>query len=718
VLPDNVLPCRELHEQFRAYGEGRRLNGAAIWRAESFRSTRGEAMTVRRSKALNAVLDRCDLEVRPGELLIGTGWFGRMLPAGAYADEAVKEAGDELGRIGRRTFRTHADHHAPDYPELLRLGFGGLRERVASSLARHTEPERRTFLTSVAVALDGASRHMRRWAVRLAALADEHPGHAELLQQQAQMMDRLAEHEPATFWEALQLVFSVHSIMQMDDRYAMAFGRLDQYMHPFYQADRDAGRLTRDEAQVLLEHFFAKLTAYEDVQNITVGGVRPKDGEDATNDLSFLILEACERVGRPGGNVTARIHAKTPPAFLRKCAEVIRSGIGYPAVFSDAVEIPALLEQGYGLEEACDYGFVGCIEVFIPGRMAPWADSRFNLLRCVNLALHGGVDNLTGEAVGPPTGEPKNWDAFYDAFHTQMRALLREHIKALSEEKQAVGDRADEFTSPLMSALTADCIERGRDLNDGGARHPANHGVAGMGIGTTADALMAVKRLVYDEKRFDLAQLKGMLAANFGGYEAERQVLLRRAPKYGNNDAEVDAIAVRVTHDFGTECLRHRTPQGGRYWGLMAANVQNIPAGREVGATADGRFSQQPLSDASSPTFGRDRKGPTAVIHSVAKLPYHLCPGGNVVNIKLHPSVLRGESGLAALAALIRTAFDLGAIELQFNTVDRKLLLAAMERPDEYRDLVVRVSGFSAHFVSLDRAVQEDVLARTEHGQP
>jgi len=532
------------------------------------------------------------------------------------------------------------------------------------------------------------------------------------------MMGRLAEHAPTTFWEALQLVFSVHSMMQMDDRYALAFGRLDQYLHPFYRADRDAGRVTRDEAQVLLEHFFAKLTGHEDVQNITVGGVRPKDGEDATNDLSFLVLEACQRVGRPGGNVTARIHAKTPAAFLRKCAEVIRSGIGYPAVFNDGVEVPALVEQGYGLEEARDYGFVGCIEVFIPGRMAPWADSRFNLLRCVNLALHGGVDNLTNEPVGPATGEPENWDAFYDAFRTQMRALLQEHIKALSREKQAVEDRADELTSPLMSALTADCIERGRDLNDGGARRPANHGVAGMGIGTTADALMAVKRFVYDEERFGLAQLRGMLAANFEGYEAERQVLLRRAPKYGNNDAEVDAIAVRVTHDFGSECLEHRTPQGGRYWGLMAANVQNIPAGREVGATADGRFSQQPLSDASSPTFGRDTHGPTAVIHSVAKLPYHLCPGGNVVNIKLHPSVLRGESGLGALAALIRTAFALGAVELQFNTVDRKLLLAAMERPDEYRDLVVRVSGFSAHFVSLDRAVQEDVLARTEHGQP
>ncbi len=350
-----------------------------------------------------------------------------------------------------------------------------------------------------------------------------------------------------------------------------------------------------------------------------------------------MILEACKRVGRPGGNVTARIHAGTPQAFLLKCAEVMRTGIGYPAVVNDEVLVPALLDQGYPLEDARDYCFVGCIETFIPGRMAPWADSRFNLLACVNLVVFAGLDSLTGQRIGPDTGEPATWDAFREAFLVQMRDRLREHIQRLDAYSQPFQDRAAEFASPLLSALTADCIDRGLDLNDGGRRYPANHGVAAMGIGVTADALAAVKRLVYEEKAFTLEQLRAMLLANFEGYEPQRRQLLRRAPKYGNNDPEVDAIAVEVTRAVGQECLTYRTPQGGRYWALMAANVQNVSAGLEVGASPDGRLSRQPLSDAASPTFGRDTHGPTAAIHSVANLPYRCCPGGNVINMKPAP---------------------------------------------------------------------------------
>lgn len=305
---------------------------------------------------------------------------------------------------------------------------------------------------------------------------------------------------------------------------------------------------------------------------------------------------------------------------------------------------------------------------------------------------------------------------FHEAFTAQLRRHLQEHIRRLDDRKRAAQERAGDLTSPLLSALTADCIDRGLDANAGGARHPANHGIAAMGIGVTADALAAVKRFVYDRPRFRLDQLRALLAADFAGRDGERHCLLADAPKYGNNDPEVDAIAVDVTRIFGTECLAHRTPLGGRYWGLMAANVQNVSAGREVGASPDGRRSGQPLSDAASPTFGRDRCGPTAAIQSVAKLPYRLCPGGNVVNMKFHPSALAGEEGLEALASLVRVCFRQGGAQLQFNTVDRRILVEAMERPEEYEDLVVRVSGFSARFVSLERAVQEDVVARTEHG--
>jgi formate C-acetyltransferase len=428
-----------------------------------------------------------------------------------------------------------------------------------------------------------------------------------------------------------------------------------------------------------------------------------------------MILEACRRVGKPGGNVTARIHESTPQPFLIKCAEVIRTGIGYPAVVNDSVLVPALLEQGYPLADARDYCFVGCIETFIPGKMAPWADSRFNLLYCVNLVLFGGIDSLTGQRTGLETGEPATWEEFLRAYLEQMRDQLRRHIEHLDACKRPFQDRAADFTSPLLSALTADCIERGHDLNDSGARYPANHGVAAMGIGVTADALAAVKRLVYDQPTFSLDELRKMLRANLDGYEAQRRQLLRMAPKYGNNDPEVDAIAIEITRAVGQECLKYRNPQGGRYWALMAANVQNVSAGLEVGASPDGRLARQPLSDAASPTFGRDTRGPTAAIHSVSKLPYGCCPGGNVINMKLHPSALAGEAGLTALAGLIRTCFDLGGVQLQFNTVDREVLRQAMAHPEQYRDLVVRVSGFSAHFTALERSIQEDILERTEH---
>lgn len=706
---------RALSRTVRAWAAGRTVNMAPHWRADSFRRTEGLHPSLRRALGLRAILERVELPVWPGELIVGIGNPARLGPAGCVEPAVLAADRQCCADVGMRGFTTHVDHHAPDYETLLACGFGGLRARIRESLGRQSDAERRAFLESVDVAIDSAAALMRRYAARLREVAALDPSGRDLLLSHADSMDHLADAPPRTFREALQLVYSYHCMMQHDERYAMAFGRLDQYLFPFYRRDLAAGVLGAEEAQTCLDHLFAKITVDADVQNIAVGGVRPEDGSDATNDLSYMILEACRRIGLPGGNVTARIHKNTPERFIRKCAEVIRSGVGYPAVFNDEIEIPALVDLGYPVSDARDYCFVGCIEVFIPGRTAPWADSRFNLLQCVNLALFGGVDSLTGTRLGPDTGEPPTWEAFFEAFLTQMRARLAGHVEALNAAKAAAQAQARSLTSPLMSALVRDCIERGRDVNDGGARYPGNHGIAGMGIAVTADSLMAIRHFVYECKALSLARLRQVLEADFEGFEAERRMLLGGAPKYGNGIAEVDEIAAEVTRLFGQECLKYRSPTGGAYWALMAANVNNIPAGREVGASPDGRRARQPLSDAASPTFGRDLSGPTAVVRSVSRLPYRFCPGGNVINMKLHPTAIEGEEGLGALAALIRTCFDLGGIELQFNTVDRKVLQEAMARPDEYGDLVVRVSGFSAHYTSLDRAVQEDILARTEH---
>ncbi len=707
------LSAGDVCRKVLALQDARPFRACSLWRAESFRQTGGEPMTVRRALALNAVLDRCDLPLIPGELLFGSG-TGRFQAEGG--ESALAEASGYLETIGGRDFSTNVDHCAPDYPALLALGFGGLKGRAVAALQAQTDPALRAFQQSVIVALDGAARHIRRWAGRVRSAAGECPEWADLLLAQAEMLERIAREPPVSFHQALQLVFLTHCIWQLDDRFAMAFGRIDQYLYPFYQADTECGRLTGEDVQTLLDHVIAKLAHRWDIQNICAGGV-DAEGHDATNALSFMLVEAVQRIGQPGGNLTVRIHAGTPDAFLLKCAECIRTGIGFPAVFNDDVEIPALVGQGYPLADARDYCFVGCIEVFQPGRQAPWSDSRFNLLRCVDLALRGGRDGLTGEQAGPDTGEPASWEDFCQAFLAQMRHGVAEHVRWFNAHKQEAEDHAGDLTSPLLSALTADCINRALDLNAGGARYPANHGIAGMGIGCTADSLMAIKRFVYDTGRFTLGELRAMLDADFKGFEAERRLFLHGAPKYGNDDDEVDSLAVEAARAFGLEILKNRTPRGGRYWALMGANISNIPAGRQVGATPDGRFAFQPLSDAASPTFGRDTHGATAAARSVAKLHYSVAPGGNVVNMKLHPAALAGEEGVQALAALIRGCFRLGGIQLQFNTTDREILKKAMEHPEDYRSLVVRVSGFSAYFVGLDPAVQEDILARTEHSR-
>lgn len=711
----NILPASDLTRTLSNYNRAMTCPAAVHWRADSFRASEGLPMTTRRAQALNTVLERCYLPAVPGELLIGVGNLGRRIQADEIAAEVIENDSEYLRtNIGARNFGVHSDHHAPDYAKLIRVGFGGLKEEILASLPGQ-DATGRVFLESMLLALQGASAHLLRWRQHLREIMNGHPNHRILLEEQADRLERLSEKPPTGFEDALQLVLLYHYMMQLDDRSAMAFGRLDQYLYPAYCADIAAGRIDDEKVQAYLDHLFAKITIDGDVQNIALGGVKPEDGTDATNPLSYMILEACRRIGRAGGNCTARIHKHTPPSFLEKCAEVIRSGIGYPAVFNDEVEIPALLKHGYGLEEARDYCFVGCIEVFLQGKQAPWADSRLNPIYSLNLTLFNGVDSLTGESAGPATEDPPDFESFYRAFLDRCRADAYHSITDWNKRQAQYDDRAMDYTSPLMSALVSDCIRRGRDMNDGGAIHPGNCGFAVMGLASIADCLAIIKEWVYDQPRFTLEQLRKILAANFEGYETERQQLMRGVPKYGNDDDRVDGIAVRFVNDYAGFFDDYRTPQGGRYWTLLGSNVSNIWAGKLIGASIDGRLSGTPISDAASPFFGRDQRGPTATIRSVSKIPYGLCLGGNVVNLKLDPASIKGPEGLRCLAFLIRTCFDLGGSELQFNTTDRKMLEDAVRHPERHENLVVRVSGFSANFIWLDPAVQKDILARTEH---
>ena len=602
-----------------------------------------------------------------------------------------------------------ADHHAPDYPSLLRIGLPGLKKQLEESYGRQDETGK-LFLDSVRIALEGAELFFKRWADYPASQVEADPEYSALVQAQSGMMRKLSTQVPDTFHEALQLVLFFHHICQLDRRSAMAFGRMDQYLYPFYVEDIRRGRVDDEYVIDILSHFFAKITANGDVQNIALAGVKPKDGTDATNELSYMILEACKRIGQPGGNCSARIdYEKTPRRLVKKCAELIRTGIGYPAVMNDRLTTAALINDGYLPEDARDHCFVGCVEVFMAGKQGPWADGRHNSLEMMQAAVDWLADN---EEKIP---EREKFEKFYMKFLSLVSEKTAKMLEEDTKHQAAFAGRAMEYTSPFLSALTQDCIGRGRDLNDGGALYPSNKGYGIMGIASVADSLAAVKKLVCEDKRFSARQLSDMLKADFEGFESERKELLTSAPKFGNADEYVDSLATRFITDLAEVFGKFKNAQGGQYRMLIASNISNIWSGKEVGASPDGRKAGEPLSDASSPYFGRDRNGPTGVIRSISRLPYRLCTGGNVVNMKIDPKSLEGDEGLDALASLIITCFRLGGSELQFNTTDRETLIAAMEKPELHENLVVRVSGFSYNYTWLDKEVQRDILARTEH---
>ena len=694
------------------------------FKAESFRSTAGQPMTIRRARALTQLLENAPIELRPNEYLVGSMYklLHTPLPEGT-SPEQYQAAVDELKAIGERDFGTNSDHMAPDYNSLVQKGIGGLRDDAITSLSQERPLEERAFLESVIIALDGVTTYLQRYAqlCRDETKRTNDENRRSYLIYLADMLRHISTEKPRSFHGATQLVWMLHFIFSLEGRGAMALGRLDQYLWPFYEHDIENGIITRNDARAILTSFWAKLEEPgipNPIQNIAIGG-QDADGQDATNDLSMLMIEVTKHMRMPASNLSARFHRDSPEEFYLAAADCIKTGIGFPAVFNDETLIPGLQKIGIPVEDARDICFVGCIETFLPGKMPPWSDSRVNILKALELALHNGVDPLSGKQVGPQTGtleELKSFDALKNAFSGQLERIVADHAEMINARK--IKD-PQQFTSPLLSALTQDCIGRGRDINDGGALYADFHGMAGMGIATTTDAITALRVLVYEENRFSLADVVAALDRNFDGDEVLRQVLLNAAPKYGNGDPETGELAAWIGKLFCTECLKYETPEqgqkpAGRHVPLLAANTSNIPAGKEVGATPDGRFAQTPLSDAASPHFGRDVNGPTTVVRSLTNVDYTDVIGGTVVNMRFQPSAVDGEDGTQNLAALIRTYFDLGGAEMQFNVTRRAELEAARENPEEYRNLLVRVSGFSAYFVDLEESVKDDILARTE----
>ena len=683
---------RQVLEQVRSRS-GPKIDLRPAWRALAYREAAGRPEPIVRAMAFRWVLLEDRLHLYEGDRICGShvGWFSAELPDGmTQADYDVLV--DEHRARGQRDFWAGWDHTLADYPTLLSIGVGGLVARAEASLEAHTCEDEQIALRGMILALQAFSVYIARWADAAATRGLDGP---------ARVARRVATAPPRTFREAVQLVALTHLAFESEGRYAMALGRLDQYLLPFYRRDLEAGRLSRDEALDLICHLWVKLAENEGVQNICIGGLTP-EGEDATNELSYLCLEATKLVRSPYTNLSARFHDDTPERFYHACFDVIRTGVGFPAIFNDHVLIPGLVEIGVPAEAARDHCMVGCIETMLAGRQQAWSDGRYNMVLQLMKAMHKvcGRHDLT-------------YDVLVEAFLEEMRVSLADYC----DDFNAYIARfpAERFPDPFLSALTRDCIGRARDINDGGAEYPRMHGIAIMGLGTTADALAALKTLVFEARRFSYDTVMAALAADFVGYEPLRQALVNDAPKYGNDDDAVDEIAAFLVDWTSRECLKHRTADGGRFVSAMAANTSNIAAGKEVGATPDGRRAYTPLSDAASPYFGRDTHGPTAFLNSVSKPDYHRVLTGSVINMKFEPEFYRGEEGERVFVALMKVFVRNRVQELQFNFTGNETLRDAQRDPELHRDLVVRVSGFSAYFVALSREVQDDVIRRRAH---
>lgn len=637
-------------------------------------------------------------------------------------------------------------HVAVNLRKVLQLGVGGYRGLVAQALAglddtSFADLKKRQLYLAMLDVLDGLSAYIGRFA----ALAARQAGGAETrraaeLTTIAATCTAITEGAPANFRQALQLCLFVQIVLQIESNgHSLSFGRLDQYLGASYDRDLAAGVIDRDTAKDLLCWTWLKLTAIKKVrsashtrtsgggplyQNVTIGGV-DAGGKDATNALSFLILESVGEMKLTQPNLSVRYHAGMSAAFLAAAVEVIEKGFGMPAFNNDEVVVPGMLRLGVSLEDARDYSAIGCIEVAVPGKWGyrTTGMSFLNFMRVLVLTLHDGRDPSSGKTFLGGTGT-LNTFADFPALMAAWKAQIEYYARATVAIDVAVDTALEDLVPDVLcSTFTDDCIGRGKHLKEGGAVYDWVSGLQ-VGIANLGNSLAALKKLVFEEKLIGRQELLDALENDFAGGAGEvlRQRLLNQAPKFGNDDDEVDRLVVEAYGYFidAIEKLpntrRGRGPLGGGYYPGTSSISSNVPSGSEVGATPDGRHAGTPLAEGCSPSSGTDQLGPTAVFQSIGKLPAERIFGGVLLNQKLSPQSLQSPEDKKKLEALVRTFFDdLKGWHVQYNIVSRETLLAAKKDPEKYRDLVVRVAGYSAFFRDLAADTQDDIIARTEH---
>ena len=805
----------------------------AVLITESYRQTEDEPEVMRKAKAFAHILDNIPIIIRDEELIVGSTtiaprgcqtypefsfeWLEAEFDTVAtreadpfyISDQAKKEIheADQYWK-GKTTSELATSYMAPEtrkamahnmftpgnyfyngvghvtvqYEKVLAIGFEGIMDQVKDELASCNVGDgdyatKHIFLESVLISCSAAIRYANRYAKLAkeeAATCKDAKRKQELL-----MIASNCSHVPArgaqTFWEACQSFWFVQQLIQIESSgHSISPGRFDQYMYPYYKKDLDAGKMTREQAQELIDCVWVKLNdlnkcrdeqsakgfaGYSLFQNLIVGG-QNAEGQDVTNDLSFMCIDASAHVFLPQPSLSIRVWNGSPHELLVRAAELTRTGIGLPAYYNDEVIIPALMSRGVSLEDARTYNIIGCVEPQKAGKTNGWHDAAFyNMCRPLEMVFSNGVD--CGEQIGPQTGDVEQmqtFEEFYDAYRTQQNYFISLLVNADNSIDQAHMDRAP---LPFLASMVDDCIHRGKTCEQGGCVYNFT-GPQGFGIANLTDSLYAVKTLVYDEKKVSMADYKKALTFNYGQTDnplvtaqiagsvtreflnqgvtpdaktvsaATKEIIetsvtpkekkkfeqihkmIDEVPKYGNDIEEVDQFAREAAYTYTKPLLQYRNPRGGQFQAGLYPVSANVPLGAQTGATPDGRYAGMPVADGVSPSAGKDIYGPTAAANSVSTLDHGIASNGTLYNQKFHPSALSGDRGLDNFVDFIQTYFDRKGMHMQFNVVSKETLLDAQKHPENYKHLIVRVAGYSALFTTLSKSLQDDIIRRTE----
>jgi formate C-acetyltransferase len=701
-----------------------------------------------------------ELDKRPGDafyiteehkkelLEISWWWKGKVLydKGRALMSKELRELQDAAIIKATGNLTSGDAHIAVDFYKILTIGLGGYLKEIQQYHQRvkryeHEGIKKDQFYTALTICIHAFQVFIRRYqklAHSLSSTVNDWERKKEL-QTISRNCERIAEHGPENFYQALQLVYFVQLVLQIESNgHSVSLGRMDQYLYPFYKKDIQSGDITDEFASELLENTWIKLLSINKIrpwshtqfsaggplyQNVTIGG-QTESGLDAVNELSFLILDSVGKMRLTQPNLSVRFHKNISETFLMECINVIEKGFGMPAFNNDEIVIPELIKLGVEKEDAYNYSAIGCIEIAVPGKWGYRCTgmSFLNMMRVFLASMYDGLDKYSGKTFYKGVGNFIDFNSFDDLFRA-WRHQIKYYTRKTVEIDTAVDTAIEEHVPDILcSAFVDNCISKGKTIKEGGSKYDFVSGLQ-VGIANLGNSMAAIKKLVFEEGRITKKQLIEAIESDFEGKEGEkiRYLLLNFAPKYGNDDDYVDLLMKDAYIEFIQELEHYHTtrynrgPIGCRYYAGTSSISANVPNGAVVPATPDGRKAFTPVAEGSSPASGTDILGPTAVFKSVSKLPTDKIMGGVLLNQKLSPATIKNDSDKKKLISMLRTFFaDLKGWHVQYNIVSRETLLAAKKDPEKYRDLIVRVAGYCAFFTTLSPDTQDDIIARTE----